>query len=272
MAQNENQPRDGYDENTRLSEVSNAPAVGSASLDALLTEALENLSVHTRDALPAEDLEARLLARAGKQGLLGSVGTPCASPKRDPMALGGFLQSVPRWGWASLATAAVVGLFVISVPEVPPPPAALTPRVASISIPATSNVQQADAPQQTGKLANRESRPSRKALAARDTKRTSPAPTKLEKAGVEGAVEGAEAPQPLYSEFVPLEFASVYPEGEALQTVRVRMDAEDFLRLGLPGSAITRATQLVRNDRVTADFLVGDDGSPRAIRLVSMNE
>jgi hypothetical protein len=50
------------------------------------------------------------------------------------------------------------------------------------------------------------------------------------------------------------------------------MDAEDFLRLGLPGSAITRATQLVRNDRVTADFLVGDDGSPRAIRLVSMNE
>lgn len=268
MAQNENQTRDGYDENSRLTEVSNVPSEGSTRLDALLTEALENLSAHTRNALPPEDLEARLLARAGKQGLLGSVGTPCARPKRDTLSLGGFLQSVPRWGWASLATAAAVGLFVVSVPEVPPPPAALTPRVASITIPATSNVQQADAPRQTGKLVNRESRPSRKALAARATKRISPAPTELEIA----AVEEAEAPQPLYSEFVPLEFASVYPAGEALQTVRVRMDAEDFLRLGLPGSAITRATQLVRNDRVTADFLVGDDGSPRAIRLVSMNE
>lgn len=268
MAQNENQPRDCYDESTGLREASYAPSTRSTSLDALLTESLDSLAVHMRNALPPEDLEERLLARAAKQGLLGSVGTPCASPKRETVTFGGLLHSIPRWGWASLATAAVVGLFLVSLPEAPPPPAALTPRIASIIIPAMSNGQQGEAPLQTGKRENREAQPSRQALIARATKRISPAPAKLETA----VAEGSDAPQPLYSEFVPLEFASVYPAGEALQTVRVRMDAEDFLRLGLPGSAITRATQLVRNDRVTADFLVGDDGSPRAIRLVSMNE
>ncbi|MCC6263919.1 MAG: hypothetical protein IT169_10110 [Bryobacterales bacterium] len=69
-----------------------------------------------------------------------------------------------------------------------------------------------------------------------------------------------------------MEFASAFREGEALQTVRVRIGADDFLRWSLPGSAIGRATQLVHDSSVTADFLVGEDGSPRAIRLVSMDE
>ncbi|MDZ7637786.1 MAG: hypothetical protein U5J83_05985 [Bryobacterales bacterium] len=77
---------------------------------------------------------------------------------------------------------------------------------------------------------------------------------------------------PRYSEFLPTPYAFSFPSEEALQTVRVRIDAEDFLRLELPLAASHRATALLQTGRVTADFLVGDDGRPRAVRLVNLSD
>lgn len=272
MAEKDRLSPEWRDHGVESTEENGAAAEQSTSRDALLIQSLANVSLQTRGALPPEGLEARLLARAAKQGLLRPASAASANPAPVDAPSRGLLPALQRWTWAPVALAAIALVLWIGSSQRQQTPAGVgsEPQVAGIEDRAASIPPQPEAVRQVGltEVAS-QPKPKRKPLAARTATRPSPAPSKL--AASTGEIAG-ESPQPLYSEFVPLEFASALPADDALQTVRVRMDADDFLRWSLPGSAIARATQLAHNGRVTADFLVGDDGSPRAIRLVSMDE
>ena len=63
--------------------------------------------------------------------------------------------------------------------------------------------------------------------------------------------------------FMPVGMAPPLRTDEFVQAVRVRIGAEDLWRLGMP------VNPTFPDARITADFLVGEDGRARAVRLVS---
>ena len=64
--------------------------------------------------------------------------------------------------------------------------------------------------------------------------------------------------------FVALPSFDVLPAGDELRVVRVEMPGEDLRLVGARVEGIARR-------RVTADFVVGHDGTPYAVRLVRTN-
>jgi hypothetical protein len=72
-----------------------------------------------------------------------------------------------------------------------------------------------------------------------------------------------------YTAFVPLAMEPALRPNEFTQAVRVRVEPEELWRLGIPVPPVQRGNQQGSGDRVFADFLVGEDGRPRAVRLVS---
>lgn len=244
----------------------------AALCHALLGQALEQVLAHTRDVLPPDGFEARLLARAEASELLAPAKAAASRPMRIAPPPERFRQAGSRWAWAPVAFAAIALAFWIGTPRrLDSPsvarPESMTTRTGDQAAPVAAGgaaAPKADVAVAASRRLPKRSQPV--AQAAKHVPRVAANPAVLSE------VHANEPLQPRYSEFVPLEFASAFREGEALQTVRVRIDADDFLRWGLPGSAIGRVTQLVHDSPVTADFLVGDDGSPRAIRLVSMDE
>jgi hypothetical protein len=77
-----------------------------------------------------------------------------------------------------------------------------------------------------------------------------------------GSMEGFVA-LPYGQSDVPLEQAIV---------VRVHMGRSELGRLGLPmGRALKDETPAVRDEKIDADLLVGQDGMARAVRLVDLN-
>ena len=276
-----NEPRSaGREDRVEPAEGYVASAGQTISRDTLLAQALAHVAACTDDVLPPEGFEARLMAAAEKQELFSPATAVPANGERRAPAPRRASAWVQRWAWAPVALAALALAFWIGTPRQfsPTPSGQPYPLVAtaenrpgsSLAVPNRSarDPQPRDAaiPAPSVRTASG-ARPKRRPSAVRPAGQAEPVPATLAASAKESA-----PPPPRYSEFVPLEFASAFPVGEPLQTVRVRMDANAFLRWSLPGSAVGLATQLAHNGRVTADFLVGDDGSPRAIRLVNMDE
>lgn len=277
MDRKDNPPQGWREENMESADTRGTAEEQSDSRDALLGQALAKLAAHTSSTLPPEDFEARLLARAEEQALLQPAG---AAPADEPRRVSAFHRLAFRWAWASIAFAAIAFAFWIGVPREPRLPAeagleaflagaeARVENYAGDRAAPNPPREETAGPALSAQVARR-TRPKQRQLVARTVKPSDSAPAEPVASVDESA---RETPRPRYSEFIPLEFAPMFPADEAWQTVRVRIGAEDFLRWSLPGSAIARATQLAHNGRVTADLLVGDDGSPRAIRLVSLDE
>ena len=68
--------------------------------------------------------------------------------------------------------------------------------------------------------------------------------------------------EPEVSEFVVLPSFAMVPAGDELRVVRLEMPGEDLRLVGAP------VTEEIAQRRVTADFVVGHDGTPYAVRLV----
>jgi hypothetical protein len=65
-------------------------------------------------------------------------------------------------------------------------------------------------------------------------------------------------------DFLVFDYAQTLPPADSMQLMRVRMPRERLVPLGIP---LPRET---RNENfVNADFLVGSDGVPRAIRVAN---
>lgn len=62
--------------------------------------------------------------------------------------------------------------------------------------------------------------------------------------------------------FVALPSIDMLPAGDELRVVRLNMPGEDLQQVGAP------VTEKLAGHRVTADFVVGHDGTPYAFRLV----
>ncbi len=267
---------DGRENRVEPAEDPTTSAGQSDSRDALLAQALAHIAVRTGDVLPPEGFEARLMAAAAERKQFAPAAATAATMERHVLTPRRASPWGQRWAWAPVALAALALAFWIGTPrELPPADARPESQTASVEnrpVPsvAVANPARRDAASQEQPLqAAGRARPKRRPSAVRPAGQTEPVPVTLAASAKENAPQPL---QPRVSEFVPLEYAAAFPAGEPLQTVRVRMDADAFLRWSLPGTAVGLATQLAHNGRVTADFLVGDDGSPRAIRLVSMDE
>lgn len=70
---------------------------------------------------------------------------------------------------------------------------------------------------------------------------------------------------PTAGKFWALPAFDLVPSGDRLRVVRLQMSGEDLRLVGAPV-----AEAMVRH-RVTADFVVGQDGTPYAVRLVQAN-
>lgn len=68
------------------------------------------------------------------------------------------------------------------------------------------------------------------------------------------------------NEFVALPSFAMVSAGDELRVVRLEIPAEDLRLMGAP------VTEEIANRRVTADFVVGHDGTPYAMRLVNFKE
>jgi hypothetical protein len=66
--------------------------------------------------------------------------------------------------------------------------------------------------------------------------------------------------------FVALPSFVMFTAGDELRVVRLEMPAEDLQLVG------ARVTEEIAKSRVTADFVVGHDGTPYAMRLVKSKE
>lgn len=64
------------------------------------------------------------------------------------------------------------------------------------------------------------------------------------------------------SAFVALPSIEMIPAGDELRVVRLEMPGEDLRLVGAP------VTEEIARRRVTADFVIGHDGTPYAVRLV----
>ena len=62
--------------------------------------------------------------------------------------------------------------------------------------------------------------------------------------------------------FVALPSIDMIPSGDELRVVRLEMPGEDLRLVGAP------VTEEIARRRVTADFVIGHDGTPYAVRLV----
>ena len=277
---------DGRENRVEPAEDPTTPGGQSDSRDALLAQALAYAAARTNDVRPSEGFEARLMAAAAERKLFAPAVAAPATVERHVLTPRRTLPWVQRWAWAPVALAALALAFWIGTPRQSSPTTGAQPDPQTASVP-TSAVPNLEAPISSGEFAGgtvrprevaSEGRPVQTASGVRPKRLASAVPLagQIEPVPVKPAASAkasaSEPPQPRVSEFVPLEFAAAFPAGEPLQTVRVRMDADAFLRWSLPGTAVGLSTQLAHNGRVTADFLVGDDGSPRAIRLVSMDE
>jgi hypothetical protein len=67
------------------------------------------------------------------------------------------------------------------------------------------------------------------------------------------------------SGFWTLPSVDLIPAGDQLRVVRMELRAEDLRLVGAP------VTDAIARHRVTADFVVGQDGTPYAVRLVQAN-
>ena len=277
----------------------------SSEADELLMVALDRLAVRTEQAAPPADLETRLLAKAESLHLLPA--SPQTPPRRAGVAtavpvvvaphrkvmFGGW----PRLAWASFALAAIAALVWVSTSwngaEAPAP--AQATHVANGSQASRSSVPNEEGSKHASELhstsahaasavrtspASKAARPPRAGAAASPSHMPGSIAARDAQAKAAGTIVAAQTddaqrtapdaltdseapPNTRYSEFVPVgSIAMIRPE-ELLQTVRVRIGADEGWRLGLPVAPNSR------DARITADFLVGEDGRARAVRLVS---
>lgn len=260
-----------------------------------LLSAIHGLAAQSRAALPPEDLEARLLARAEAQNLLAEpVKVPAAG--REPAWQERPWRKQRRlWIWAPVAAAACAVLLWTGVAfwREAAAPAPSLPQRASVAPAPTVPPGEESGKNDT---ASTEMPPSKPTTARDLTAKASPVSgaTQQERRGPEsrkaapvtmasvqpsgGATEAAEpagsesAPigeEFAYSAFMPVSTAPELRMDEFAQTVRVRVEPEDLWRLGLPVPPMRLRVPGGEDNRVLADFLVGEDGRPRAIRLVS---
>jgi hypothetical protein len=253
-----------------------------------LLNALHGLATQMRAATPPDDLEARLLARAEGEKLFAAPVAVTAAPRRD---LGGRRLSRfawPRWAWAPVAAAALA--FVLwtgaqlwqgSGADAPslPQQAAATPAPTA----PPGNAPSAASPAVQTQLPREPEIPVQRKPARRHPVARPATPVTLASLQPPGSTATAAAPSVspsvadspaptdefAYSAFVPLSTAPELRMDEFAQTVRVRVEREDLWRFGLPVPATRPSTRGGTDGRVLADFLVGEDGRPRAIRLVS---
>lgn len=285
-------------------QIDSAGSIDSASeADELLMVCLDRLAVLIEQATPPVDLEAKLMAKAESLHLLPaspqvSSGSELIAKTVPAIAAPHQKTSIglwPRFAWASLALATLAALVWVSTSwnDADSPTPSQETRVASGS-PIVGNTI-ANAPESTtASEVKTEPAPIIAAAKRLTTSETAQLPgrPKTPKHVGGGIVEAgsssktaastlvAEAdeanrpvpdpvtdtqaqPHVLYSEFVPVgSIAMIRPE-ESLQTVRVLIGADEGWRLGLP------VAPNARDARITADFLIGEDGRPRAVRLVS---
>jgi hypothetical protein len=249
-----------------------------------LLSALHGLAAQTRAATPPDDLEARLLARAETESLLADPQAVSATPRHVLPRRPQVWFQWPRWAWAPVAAAALALLIFAgarlwqgsdsTVPSLPQQ-VAVTPSPTAPPSPAPSVSNSAVQP-----LPSKASVDAGRTRRVRRRPEPRPAPpvtiASSKPAGSTPATASpsvADSPEAVgeftYSAFVPLSTAPELRMDEFAQTVRVRVEQEDLWRFGLPVPATRPSARGGQDGRVLADFLVGEDGRPRAIRLVS---
>lgn len=264
-----------------------------------LSAALDRLAAETRNVTPPSDLEARMLARAEAEHLFVKRAEFATRSSGGDARRWASLLRFPAWfsGWAwAPATAAIALLLWAGI-------ATWRDFRATVpSQPEEARVATATETPASGASARKES-PSPEALAAEQTAASKPFVTasKSRRARVPHPADGAKrtttaalaspagatvvaetvtteamAPQSqpsleefAYTAFVPLAMEPALRPNEFAQAVRVRVEPEELWRLGLSVPPVQRGIQQGSGDRVFADFLVGEDGRPRAVRLVS---
>ena len=286
-------------------QIDSAGSINSPSeADELLMVCLDRLAVLIEQATPPVDLEAKLMAKAESLHLLPaspqvSSGSELIAKTVPAIAAPHQKTSIglwPRFAWASLALATLAALVWVSTSwngaDAPTPSqetrvAGGSPVVGNAisNTPGSTSASEVKTkpapitavakPLTASKAAPppiRAKTPAHMGSSVAETgsSSTTAASTLMAEADEanrqvpDAAATDTEAPpQILYSEFVPVgSIAMIRPE-ESLQTVRVRIGADEGWRLGLP------VAPNARDARITADFLIGEDGRPRAVRLVS---
>ncbi|MCW5963041.1 MAG: hypothetical protein KIT83_03305 [Bryobacterales bacterium] len=252
----------------------------SAAESEVLDQALQALARDSQDAEPSAWLEASILQAARQQGLL--------VPKGESSASTAVQQHDAAWRWIwqpamwTMATVAAVTALLwipawresLSVPEKPLPGLAVVASVPPEASLGGVTGDHAGAPALAAIAKPRSARKPRAVTSPRETVLAS-APV-APRNGMNPDTEGAAPPsmewpaevlaaarqmtQRNQIESLPARFA---PE-QTLQSVRVRMGANDLWRMGLSSAPTPN------NQAVLADFLVGEDGRPLAVRLVGV--
>lgn len=253
-----------------------------------LLSALDGLAAQTRAAAPPDNLEARLMARAEDENLFAArAEATTAAPWRDIRGRRPLWFAWPRWVWAPVAAAAFAlllwtgaQLWQGSGAEAPSLPQQATANSAPTATQGTALSVASPAVQvQPSRAAETpvQHKPVRRHRGAGPAPRVTLASSqpvgRTETAASPSASANAATVPPAsdeftYSAFVPLSTAPELRMDEFAQTVRVRVEPEDLWRFGLPVPATRPSARSNRDGKVLADFLVGEDGRPRAIRLV----
>lgn len=260
-----------------------------------LIAALDRLGAETRNVDPPSDLEARMLARAEAEHLFVKRADFAARSRGGEARTWASLLRFPAWAWAPAAAAIALLLwagiaswrdFRATAPSRLEEARVATPTEApglgagarkESPSPEASAAEQtaASKPLVTGFKSRRARVPHPADAAKRTTTATLTSPGSATVFAEPMATE-AMAPQSqpsleefAYSAFVPLAMEPALRPNEFTQAVRVRVEPEELWRLGIPVPPVQRGIQQGSGDRVFADFLVGEDGRPRAVRLVS---
>ena len=249
-----------------------------------LLSALHGLAAQTRAATPPGNLEARLLARAAAESLLADPQAASASPRPVLPRRQEVLFHWPRWVCAPVAAVALALLILAGArlwqgsdstapslpqqvavtpsPTAPPSPAPSVSNSAAQPLPSKASVD-------TGRPRRVRRRPEPRPAPPVTVASSKPAGSTPATASPSVADAPEAVDEFTYSAFVPLSTTPELRMDEFAQTVRVRVEQEDLWRFGLPVPATRPSAWGGRDGRVLADFLVGEDGRPRAIRLVS---
>ena len=219
-------------------------------------------------------LEASLLAAFRQRDEAATVAATVIVPTFRESALQRFFAQF-KWDFAPVAAFTVIVLITIAASRVMTPTSTTqkeltlaTPSPATVDTPSTQEQVKAPMPQfepEPQRIAVEKSPTSRQPLQVKANPMRPQPLRRGDRVTVDVGPFQLDEPEIVSAkDFIVFDYARNLPPADSVQLMRVRMPRERLEPLGIPLPENTR-----NENFVNADFLVGSDGVPRAIRVAN---